>query len=204
MAASLASAGFIDDALLDTYNRDGGVLPEHPAPRSIPGLEAATGSLGHGLPIGAGMAVAGRLRGADYRVVVCLSDGECNEGSVWEAAQFLPKQRVGSLVAVVDANAWQATARSADVLELEPLADKWRAFGWEAVEVDGHDIDALATLLGDRREGADRPLAVVARTVKGKGVSFMEDDNNWHYRIATADEVRAAFVELGQAPPDLS
>ncbi len=196
--AVLAERGFFDPALLDTYNEDGAALPEHPGLQCVPGVEAATGSLGHGLPLALGMALAARIRGLDYRCIVLMSDGECEEGSVWEAALFAPAQRLDSVVALIDYNKWQATGRSDEIMALAPLAEKWRAFGWDACEVDGHDIDALLSALRQPADGTGRPRVIIAHTVKGKGVSFMEDDNNWHYRIPTADEVRKARKELGQ------
>jgi transketolase len=195
--ATLAERGFFPLSLLDSYNQDGAVLAEQPSPRCVPGLEAATGSLGHGLSIGIGMALASRIRNSDYRVYAVLSDGECNEGSVWEAAMFAAAQKLGRLCAVVDYNGWQATGRSDEIMALAPLGEKWRAFGWTVHEVDGHDIGALRQLLSNVPDGSARPVAVIARTVKGKGVSFMEDDNNWHYRVPDADELAAALRELG-------
>ena len=201
--AVLAERGFFPRELLESYNADGAVLAEHPSPGCVPGIEAATGSLGHGLPIGLGMALAGRIQGRGYRVIVNMSDGECNEGSVWEAALFAPARKLDRVVAVVDYNRWQATGRSNQIMALAPLADKWRAFGWSASEIDGHDLGALVEVLGKVPDGSGKPVAVIAHTVKGKGVSFMEDDNNWHYRIPTAEEVQIAWDQLGQgkAPP---
>jgi len=196
----LAERGFFAPELLDGFNTDGGVLPEQPAPGCVPGLEAATGSLGHGLSLGLGMALAGRIQGRSHRVVALLSDGECNEGQVWEAAMFAPAKGLGNVCAIVDYNGWQATGRSDEIMALGPLREKWESFGWRAVEVDGHDIGAITEALSDFDAGSHEPRAIVARTVKGKGVSFMEDDNNWHYRVPTADEVQAARVELGQEP----
>ncbi len=197
--ATLAFRGFFPVALLETFCADGGVLAEHPPARLLAGVEAATGSLGHGLPIGVGMALAGRIRGEDFRVHVLLSDGECNEGSVWEAAMFAAGQRLDHLCVIVDYNKWQATARSNETLQLAPLREKWTAFGWDAREIDGHDVAALAEAMSAVPNGSGRPVALVAHTVKGKGVSFMEDDNNWHYRAPTADEVARARKELGLA-----
>ena len=201
--AVLAERGMFPRQQLESFNRDGSALAEQPSPGCVPGMEAATGSLGHGLPIGLGMALAGRLQERRYRVFVALSDGECNEGSVWEAALFAPAHRLDNVLAVVDYNRWQATGRSNEVMALAPLADKWRAFGWSTTEVDGHDLRALVEVFGKVPDGSGKPIAVIAHTVKGKGVSFMEDDNNWHYRIATADEVQEAWQQLGQgtAPP---
>jgi transketolase len=160
-------------------------------------VEAATGSLGHGLPIALGMALAARIQRSPSRQFVLMSDGECEEGSVWEAAMFAPAQKLDTVTVMVDYNKWQATGRSDEVMALAPLAEKWRAFGWDAVEVDGHDMSAVLAAISPEPDGSGRPRVVVAHTVKGKGVSFMEDDNNWHYRIPTADEVRQARVELG-------
>jgi transketolase len=195
---TLCQRGFFGDDVLRTYNCDGGTLAEHPGPGCVAGVEAATGSLGHGLALGIGMALAGRLQKRAYRVFVVLGDGECNEGSVWEAAMFAPAHHLSRLAVVVDYNKWQATARSNETLSLAPLADKWRAFGWDTCEVDGHDLGQLAGVLG-AVPPSGKPRAVIAHTVKGRGVSFMEDDNNWHYRIPSADEVRQAAAELARA-----
>ncbi len=199
--ASLAMRGFFDIERLREFGRPGSSLPEQPSPGCVPGMEWATGSLGHGLSVGAGIVLAGRIQGCDGRTLVVLSDGECNEGSVWEAAMFAAGQTLGRLAAVVDFNRWQATGRSTRTLAIEPLADKFAAFGWRTAEVDGHDIDALAAALAERGETAGPPLAVIAHTIKGRGVSFMEDDNNWHYRVPTAAQVVAAHEELGLTPP---
>jgi transketolase len=195
--ATLAAFGFFDESLLDRFNEDGGPLPEHPGPHGVAGVEAATGSLGHGLPLAVGMALAQRIRGLPSRCYVLMSDGECNEGTVWEAAMFAAAQRLENLITIIDYNKWQATGRSEQIMALSPLAEKWRAFGWSDYEIDGHDMTALLRVLAKVPDGSGKPVAVVAHTVKGKGVSFMEDDNNWHYRIPTAEEVRAAREELG-------
>jgi len=197
--AALAFRGFFPEALLETYCQDGGMLAEHPPARMLPGVEAATGSLGHGLPIGIGMALAGRMRAEKYRVYALLSDGENNEGSVWEAAMFAAAQKLNNLCVIVDYNKWQATARSNETLQLAPLREKWAAFGWDAVETDGHDVGALTQLMRAVPDGGEKPRAIIAHTVKGRGVSFMEDDNNWHYRAPTAEEVVLAHKELGLA-----
>ena len=192
----LAERGFFPVDDLEGYGKDGSVFGEHPpAPKYLPGIEAATGSLGHGLPMGLGMALAARIRGARYRTYVVLSDGECNEGSVWEAALMSAAQKVSSLTVFVDYNKWQATGRSNEVLGLAPLAAKWAAFGWCVHDIDGHDFAAIEAAVASTDE-LGRPKVIIANTVKGKGVSFMEDDNNWHYRIPSADEVRKAAIEL--------
>ncbi len=195
--ATLSERGFIPRDLLRGIGSAGHPLEEHPGPRCAPGVEAATGSLGHGLSLGAGMALAGRLQGRSYRVYVLMSDGECNEGSVWEAAMLAPALRLERLAAIIDFNGWQATGRSRETTALDPLAAKWAAFGWSVREVDGHDPEALDAALRNVPDGTGRPVAVVARTVKGKGISFMEDDNNWHYRIPDAGELTRALAELG-------
>ena len=195
--AALAFKGFFPEDLLDTYCQDGAILAEHPPANMLAGVEAATGSLGHGLPLGLGMALAGRIKNEQFRVFALLSDGENNEGSVWEAAMFAPAQKLENVCVIVDYNKWQATARSNETLMLSPLVDKWRAFGWDAHAVDGHDIGELARRLDNMPNGSGKPVALIADTIKGKGVSFMEDDNNWHYRAPTAEEVVLARKELG-------
>jgi transketolase len=197
--AVLAARGFFPEHLLDGYARAGSPLAEQPAPHCAPGVELATGSLGHGLPVACGLALAARIAGRDHRVFVVLGDGECNEGSVWEAALFAPAQQLGRLVVVVDYNKWQATGRSEEVMALPSLVAKWRAFGWNAVEVDGHDLTALTGALEHDFPATGAPTAIIAHTVKGRGVSFMEDDNNWHYRVPTAEELAAAGQELAAA-----
>jgi transketolase len=149
--------------------------------------------------MGLGMALAGRIHRRSYNVVVVSSDGECNEGVMWEAAMLAASQRVERLCVIVDFNRWQATGRSEEIMAIAPLADKWRAFGWSTHETDGHDLARLTELLAAVPDGRGKPVAIVAHTVKGKGVSFMEDDNNWHYRIPKAEEVAAAKRELGVA-----
>ncbi len=195
--AVLAERGFFPKAWLATYGQPGSRLPEQMAPKCVPGIEAATGSLGHGLSMGLGMAMAGQIRNRSYRVCVVLSDGECNEGSVWEAAMFAAARNSCPVVAIVDYNRWQATGRSDEIMALQPLAAKWESFGWKAAIVDGHDVRSLAKTMHEALAATDQPTAIVAQTVKGKGVSFMEDDNNWHYRVPTAEEVQAAQTELG-------
>src|SRR6201987_5018551 len=197
--ATLAMKGYFPIEELDTYCRDGGRLAEHPPANLLPGVEAATGSLGHGLPLGCGVALSGRIKGEKFRIFALLSDGENNEGSVWEAAMFAAAQKLENVCVIVDYNKWQATARSNETLMLAPLADKWEAFGWGGAELDGHDVGALTDAMQRVPNGSAKPVALIAHTVKGKGVSFMEDDNNWHYRAPTADEVVRAPQELGLA-----
>lgn len=194
---TLALQGFFPVELLDTFAQPGSRLAEHPSPGCLPGVEVATGSLGHGLSLGLGMALAGRIQRQYYKVFVVMSDGECNEGSVWEAALLAPVHKLANVAVIVDYNKWQATGRSDEVTALYPLRQKWEAFGWSAYEVDGHDLEALVNLLSRVPDGTGKPVAIVAHTVKGKGISFMEDDNNWHYRIPNEDELMKAKQELG-------
>ncbi len=198
----LAERLFFDPKLLEYFGQDGSLFGEHPLAHGVDGVEAATGSLGHGLPIGVGLALGSRIRGINNGIYVLLSDGECNEGSVWEAAMFSAAQKLENLTVIIDFNKWQATGRSEEVMALSPLIDKWISFGWDAREVDGHDITAVTELLLLPKDDSKKPRVLIAHTVKGKGVSFMEDDNNWHYRIPTKQEVIAAKKELGLIKED--
>lgn len=193
--AVLARRGFFSEELLTHYNKPGAKLPEQPCPGLTPGVEWATGSLGHGLGVGLGMARASKIQKNPHATFVIMSDGECQEGSVWEAAMLAPRLDLAPLTVLVDLNGWQATGRSREIMQMEPLAEKWTTFGWDACEIDGHSIpDILAAL---ERPRDHRPRAIIARTIKGKGASFIEDDNNWHYRSPSAEEVEKAASELG-------
>ena len=193
----LAERGFFPVERLREFGQPGSVFHEHPPkPGYIPGVEAATGSLGHGLPMALGMAVAQRIQGIQRRCYALLSDGECNEGSIWEAAMFASGQNVHHLTAIIDYNKWQATGRSQEVMGLEPLAAKWEAFGWHTQQIDGHDFEAINKALNSARSETKKPSVIVADTIKGKGVSFMEDDNNWHYRTPNETELEKALLEL--------
>ena len=194
----LAERGFFPLERLDDFGKAGSVFHEHPPkPGYIPGIEAATGSLGHGLPMALGMALAARIQKRQTRCYALMSDGECNEGSIWEAAMLAAAQKVHTLTAIIDFNKWQATGRSQEVMALDPLAAKWEAFGWHAQEIDGHDFEEITSALSAARIETNRPSVIVAHTVKGNGVSFMEDDNNWHYRTPNPEELAAALAELG-------
>ncbi len=195
--SALGHLGAIGWDVLRSFNEDGSPLAEHPGPNCAPGIELATGSLGHGLPVGLGIAKAAKIQGQDYRVFVLIGDGECNEGSVWEAALLAPVLGLDNLCVLIDYNKWQATGRSQEITAIDPLADKWASFGWEVAELDGHDIAALTRNMARVPFLNGKPYAIIAHTVKGKGVTFMEDDNNWHYKICDADSMAAAFKELG-------
>jgi transketolase len=193
--AALARTGYFRPELLERYCANDSPLAGHlTASAGAPGVELSSGSLGHGLPVGAGMSLHAARTGARHRVFVVLSDGECDEGTTWEAALFGAHHRLSNLCAVVDYNRIQSFGRVEDVLGLEPFAEKWRAFGWDVAEVDGHDHDALGTALGTAHP--TRPRAVIAHTIKGKGVSFMEDDLLWHYRNPDDAQLAQALEEV--------
>ena len=197
--AALAETGFFPRELLATHYADGSVLSGHVSHRWVPGVEWSTGSLGQALSVSTGIALAAEMRGSSYRTVTLLSDGECDEGQVWEAAMFAAHRRLERLTAVVDYNGIQSLDTTARTLDLEPFADKWRAFGWEVREVDGHDHAALATAL---EVGVGRPVCVLAHTTKGKGVPMMENEVLWHYRTPQGEELETALSALGADPSD--
>lgn len=195
--AALAERGFFPHAWLDDFYQDGARLAGHATHVNVPGVEISTGSLGHGLPIGCGMALAAKRDRAAYRVFVMLSDGECDEGSNWEAALFAPHHRLDNLTVIIDYNKIQSLGTVTEVLNLEPFADKWRAFGWEVREIDGHNLQDIETAFSDLPAKPGKPTCVLAHTTKGRGVSFMEDKLLWHYRSPNQEEMSAAISELG-------
>jgi transketolase len=192
--AALAERGFFPLETLDRHYRNGSNLSGHVSHKGVPGVEFSTGSLGHGLGVGAGMALQLRRLGGDQRVFVVLSDGEMDEGSNWEAILFSAHHRLANLTAIVDYNKIQSLAPVAETLALEPFADKWRAFGWDVREVDGHDHAMLREALSS--PPGEGPRCVIAHTIKGKGVSFMEHQVLWHYRSPQGEELTAAMAEL--------
>jgi transketolase len=196
--ATLAVAGYFPVEALATYLQPMSMLNGHPNRNYLPGVEANTGPLGHGLPIAVGIAIAGQLDQATYRVFVVTGDGELQEGSNWEAAMTAGHRKLNNLIVIVDRNRLQQGARVQDTNDLEPLADKWRAFGWDVADVDGHDHGALLAAL-ERDKGRDRPLCVIARTVKGRGISFMEDQVHWHHGVLNPAQFEQAMRELQQA-----
>jgi transketolase len=195
--AALAECGFFPVEELRHHNANGSRFSGHLSHKGIPGVELSTGSLGHGLPIGDGMAYAAKLDGRGHRVYVLLSDGECDEGSNWEAMLFAAHHKLFNLVAIVDYNKVQSLKSVAETLGLEPFAEKWRAFGWEVREVDGHDHNSLIASMRTRQQGQENPLCVIAHTTKGKGISFMEHSVLWHYRTPQGEEYVQAMRELG-------
>lgn len=194
--ATLASCGYFPESELTTFMAPLSPLSGHPDRTKVPGVETNTGSLGHGLSVGLGLALAARLRHSAARTVVVLGDGELQEGSNWEAAMLAAHYRLGSLTAVVDRNGLQQGDRTEDTNGLEPLADKWRGFGWKVAEIDGHDHDAIEGALAPTT--GSQPVVVIARTHKGRGVSFMTDRVEWHHRVPTDGEFAAALRELNQ------
>ena len=195
--AVLAEFGFFPKEWLETYYLDGSRLAGHATHKGVPGIEVSTGALGHGLPLATGMALAGKRDERAHRVFCVLSDGECDEGSNWEAALFAPHHHLDNLTVIIDYNKIQSLGWVKDVIDLDPLADKWRAFGWAAREVDGHDHAALEALLTAVPFEAGRPSCIVAHTIKGKGVSFMENNLQYHYTPPRGDELARALAELG-------
>ncbi len=194
--AALAERGFLSPEVLATHYQDGSKLSGHVSHKGIPGVELSTGSLGHGLSVAAGMVLGAKLDGRSHRVFCVMSDGECDEGSVWEAVLFAGHHKLARLTAVVDYNKIQSLAPVPETLALEPFADKWRAFGWRVIESPGHDHASLLVALDAAPDAAGRPTVVLAHTTKGKGVSFMENSVLWHYRTAKGDEFDAALCEL--------
>jgi transketolase len=192
--AVLAQRGFFPTDLLDQHYQNGSFFSGHVSHVGVPGVELSTGSLGHGLSVGAGLAWRARQHGETWRTYVLLGDGECDEGSVWEAAMFAHHHDLHNLVAVVDYNKLQAIWSTEQTLKLEPFADKWRAFGWDTVEIDGHDHEQLTAALAVL--SPTNPRCVLAHTVKGKGVSFMENQVAWHYQHPTEEELRHALEEV--------
>ena len=194
--AVLAERGFFPVEKLGTHYQDGSDLSGHISHKGIPGVELSTGSLGHGLPVGAGMALGAKLDARQHRVFVLLSDGECDEGSNWEAILFAAHHKLDNLVVVVDYNKFQSLATVAETLNLEPFAQKWTSFGWAVREIDGHDHDAIHDACSTAPWANGKPSCVLAHTIKGKGVSFMENSVLWHYRTARGEEYEAARREL--------
>jgi len=199
--AALAEAGFFPREELMTLRKIDSRLQGHPVLGTAPGIEASTGSLGQGLSIGLGMALAGKLDHADWRVFVLLGDGECQEGQVWEAAMNAGFHQLPNLVAIVDNNRFQLDGAIADILDLEPFAAKWRAMNWQVREIDGHDLNQVLDGL-DWAIGQGKPACLVAHTIKGKGVSFMEGNNGYHGVAPTEEEQARALAELAAAAHD--
>jgi transketolase len=198
--AVLAECGFFPLEWLDTFCQNGSPLAGHVTHIGVPGIEVSTGSLGHGLSIACGMALAAKRDGKSYRIFALLSDGECDEGSTWEPILFASHHRLDNLIAMVDYNKIQSLGTVKEVMDLEPLADKWLSFGWAVREINGHDVAEIREALSNVPLEIGRPSCVIAHTVKGKGVSFMENKLLWHYRSPQGEEFEAALAELGTHP----
>ena len=193
--SALAVAGMISDEELMSYGTNGSALGGH-VTSSVAGVELSTGSLGHGLPFGLGCALARQRQGRPSRVFVVMSDGECDEGTTWEAALLAGHHGVGALTVMIDRNRIQSLAGTEETVRLEPFASKWAAFGWHVQEVPGHDHDALTEALNEACEDKNRPSVIVCDTVKGRGVSFMEDQVLWHYRPPSEEHLAQALAEI--------
>ncbi|HZK27418.1 MAG TPA: transketolase [Thermoclostridium sp.] len=191
----LADSGFFNKEDLKTYSQFGSDFIGHPN-RAIPGIEMNTGALGHGLSIGVGMAMAAKMDKKDYRVFVLMGDGEQAEGSVWEAAMAAANYKLDNLVAIIDRNCLQISGRTKDVMALTPLKDKWKSFGWNVSVVDGHDIPSICSALSKENKVDSMPSLVIAETIKGKGISFMENNASWHHGVMSEDEYKIACEEL--------
>jgi len=194
--AALTERGYFPKEELLTFRRLHSRLQGHPDMAKTPGVDMTAGSLGHGLSAGLGMALAARIDGLDYRTYVILGDGEIQEGLIWEAAMAAPRLGLDNLLAIIDYNRWQSGGAVGEIMPLEPLSSKWEAFGWATQEIDGHDMEAIleAFHLAEKTQG--RPAAIIAHTTKGKGVSFMENENKWHMTAPTREEAEAALREL--------
>lgn len=196
--AALAERGFFPTERLKDHYQNGSIFSGHVSHKGVPGVELSTGSLGHGLSVGCGMALAAKKQSKTNGVFVVLSDGECDEGSNWEAILFAAHHKLGNLTVAVDYNKIQSLAAVSDTIGLEPFTDKWKAFGWHVADVDGHNHRALKTAFDTARAKPDQPSVVICNTIKGRGVSFMENSVLWHYRSPQGDEYEAAIRELDQ------
>jgi transketolase len=194
--AAMAKRGFFDESQLKTLRKLGSPLQGHPDRTRLPGIEASTGSLGQGLSVAVGMALAGKLDGAGWRVYCMTGDGEVQAGQIWEAAMFAPRHGLDNLCVIMDYNQVQQTARVKEILDEEPVADKWRSFGWHVLEIDGHDMAQIVEALEEADRITGMPTVIVSHTVKGKGVSWMELNPDWHGKAPEGDDVERALAEL--------
>jgi transketolase len=194
--AAMAKRGFFPEEELKTLRKLGSPLQGHPDRTRLPGIEASTGSLGQGFSVAVGMAVAGKLDGASWRVYCMLGDGETQAGQVWEAAMFAPRHGLDNLCVIVDANQVQQNDKVAEILDIEPVVAKWRAFNWHVREIDGHDMEQILDALAEAELATGRPTAIVSHTVKGKGVSWMELDPDWHGKAPKGEQAERALAEL--------
>ena len=201
--SALAHAGYFDPALLLTLRKLGSPLQGHPDRRRLPGIEASTGSLGQGLSIAIGCALAARLDKKNYTTYAVISDGELNEGQIWEAAAFASFRKLDNLVAILDYNKFQLSGATKDILDMEPVAEKWKAFGWRTKEIDGHSLAEIRDAIAWAKSAKGSPSMIIAHTVKGKGVSFMEGNNHFHGVANTKEETAKALRELGETGSEI-
>lgn len=194
--AALAEAGYFSKEILPTLRKTGSILQGHPDMKKVPGVDMSTGSLGQGLSAANGMALAGKLQKKDYRVFVLLGDGELEEGQVWEAAMTAAHYHLNNVIAFIDYNGLQIDGSIEEVKNPGCLADKWKAFGWLVIKIDGHDFEQILEALETAEKSADKPVAIIARTVKGKGVSFMENQVGWHGSAPNAEQLEKALADL--------
>jgi transketolase len=194
----LAEFEIISESQLNSFKKNGSDLIAHPIQNLSLGIESSNGSLGHGLSFGVGMSLAARINSASYKTFVLMGDGECNEGSVWEAAMCASHYALNSLTVIVDVNGLQSDGKSSEIVNSDNLADKWRSFGWGVIEIDGHSIPQIMQAYAGTSFG-DKPTAIIAKTVKGKGISFMEDNNEWHHNRLTRLKYDQAVLELESA-----
>lgn len=200
--ATLVQRNLLKKNVLNSYCMNGGKLPGHSTYNCVPGIEVSTGSLGHGLSIGVGMALAGKNDHKKYNIFVLISDGECDEGSTWEAALFASHHRLNNLVGIIDYNKLQAFGKTNEVLNIEPLYKKWKDFGWEVKEINGHNFLEIEKVLSKIPFDEDKPSMIIAHTIKGKGVSFIENKIEWHYKNLTEKEYKLALKELNKNAPN--
>lgn len=199
--SALAEEGFFDTEELKTHYANGSRLSGHVSHKGVPGVEFSTGSLGHGLSVGAGMAMAGKIDKKTHRVFVVLGDGECDEGSVWECALFANQYKLENLVVIIDHNKMQSLDYCENTIALSPFADKWKSFGWNVIEIDGHNHDELKEALKNTRNKENKPTVIIANTIKGKGISYMENNILWHYRAPQGEDYERAVKELEESRP---
>lgn len=197
--AILAERGFFDKKILEQYGIDNGLLPEHPDRLSIQGIEASTGSLGHGLPIGVGIALAGKIDNKKYRTFVLMSDGECQEGSIWEAVISASRFKLDNLIGIIDANKLQAYEKTDNIQSISSLINKFKDFGWEVIEINGHDLKEIFVTLNNLPLRRNKPTMIIANTIKGKGIKIMENNLEWHYKSPKKEQIEEFIKEIGEA-----
>ena len=200
---TLAEFGFFDKELLDTFNKFKSPFGMHPDSRKIPGCDASTGSLGHGLPISAGMAMGAKLQKKDFYTYCIVGDGELNEGTNWEAAMTAAHYKLNNLIVFIDNNKHMIDGPVAEIMNMEPLDDKWKAFGWEVIKIDGHDMVEISKSIDAAFEVKDKPIVIIANTIKGKGVSFMEDQTKWHYGAIDSEKAKEAHESINNMYEEL-